>query len=44
MQVFIARVFVKHARRDFDEFRREAHNSYVIGSKGYSTDIMEVNR
>ena len=43
MQAFIARVFIKHAGRDFDKFSREAHNSYVMSSKEYEANIMEVN-
>jgi len=44
MQAFMARVCVKRAGREFEEFRREVYNGYVAGSREYPADIMDANR
>ena len=43
IQVFMARVYVKRADREFKEFRKYVHNGYMMRSGMYLFDMIEAN-
>ena len=44
MQAFLARVCVKRASREIEEYRRDSYNGYVAGCREYPCDLMEASR